>query len=154
MTQAGDALNGAARTHILLVEDNPDHAEFAHRALRHGVDHEIIWVKDGEEALDFLHRQGRWASYDGAPPVVILLDIGLPKIAGHEVLRRVKSHDRLRHIPVIMLSTSGAADDVARSYDLGANSYVVKTVDFTGLKAIRDYWLNVNVCPEPAFAQA
>jgi CheY-like chemotaxis protein len=141
-----------ARPRILLVEDNPDHAEFAHRALSHGIEHDVVWVTDGEEALAFLHREGRWASYDGPPPSVILLDIGLPKVSGHDVLRTIKSEEGLRHIPVIVLSTSADENDVARSYHFGANSYVVKTLGLTGLKAIKDYWFTVNVRPEAAFA--
>ncbi len=142
----------AAAMEILLVEDNVDHAELTRRALRNGGGHRVVWVKDGQEALDFLHRQGPWASYTGGSPSVILLDIGLPKVGGHEVLRSVKSDERLRCIPVIMLSTSGDPDDVARSYHGGANSYVIKALDFNDfvgrVKAIKDYWVNTNVCPE------
>ena len=123
-------MNPATAKDILLVEDNPDHAELTRRALRTGVDRNVVWVKDGQEALDFLNRQGAWASYAGAPPLVILLDIGLPKVGGHEVLKTVKSDERLRRIPVIMLSTSGDPDDVTRSYNAGANSYVIKALDF------------------------
>lgn len=147
----------ATAMEILLVEDNPDHAELTRRALRSGAEQKVVWVKDGQEALDFLNRQGSWASYDGPSPLVILLDIGLPKVGGHDVLRSVKSDDRLRYIPVIMLSTSGDSDDVARCYDNGANSYVMKALDFkdflSRVKAIKDYWLNTNVFPD-GFARA
>jgi len=137
---------------ILLVEDNPDHAELTRSALKKGGTHRVVWVKDGQEALDFLHRQGPWASHTGESPSVILLDIGLPKVNGHEVLGSVKSNERLRCIPVIMLSTSGDPDDVARCYEAGANSYVIKALDFADfvgrVKAIKDYWVNTNVVPE------
>ena len=145
-------MNPAVAMDILLVEDNADHADLTRRALRNGGGHRVEWVKDGQEALDFLHRQGPWASYSGGPPSMILLDIGLPKVSGHEVLRSVKSDERLRCIPVIMLSTSGDPDDVARSYHGGANSYVIKALNFTDfvgrVKAIKDYWANTNVFPE------
>lgn len=144
-------MNPGVSMDILLVEDNPDHAELTRRALRNGSAHKVEWVKDGQEALDFLHRRGAWATYSGGPPSVILLDIGLPKLNGHEVLRSVKSDERLRCIPVIMLSTSADPGDVARSYQAGANSYVIKALDFadfTGrVKAIKDYWANTNVSP-------
>ena len=152
-------MNSTAAMDILLVEDNPDHAELTRSALKKGGTHRVVWVKDGQEALDFLHRQGPWASHTGGSPSVILLDIGLPKVSGHEVLGSVKSNDRLRCIPVIMLSTSGDPDDVARSYHAGANSYVIKALDFADfvgrVKAIKDYWVQTNVLPEAvAFASA
>jgi CheY-like chemotaxis protein len=147
----------AAPLDILLVEDNPDHAELTRRALNKEGGHKVTWVKDGQEALDYLGRTGAWAGRTGPTPAVILLDIGLPKIGGHDVLRAIKGDDRVRFIPVIMLTTSGDPGDVHRCYDLGANSYVVKALDFTDflarVKAIKDYWLNTNVYPE-AFALA
>jgi CheY-like chemotaxis protein len=145
-------MSPASQMDILLVEDNPDHAELSRRALSKGGPHNVVWVKDGQEALDFLRREGSWASRDGATPSVILLDIGLPKVGGHDVLRAIKRDDRFRHIPVIMLTTSGDPEDVSRCYDLGANSYVVKALNFTEfvtrVKAIKDYWANTNVFPE------
>ncbi len=143
-------MSAAGPMDILLVEDNPDHAELTRRALNKDGGHNVTWVKDGQEALDFLRREGAWAS---APtPAVILLDIGLPKVAGHDVLRAIKGNEKVRHIPVIMLTTSGDPDDVARCYNLGANSYVVKALDFgdfiARVKAIGDYWVHTNVFPE------
>jgi CheY-like chemotaxis protein len=150
-------MSPAGAVDILLVEDNPDHAELSRRALSKGGGHNVTWVKDGQEALDFVRRQGAWASHTGAMPAVILLDIGLPKVAGHDVLRSIKRDERLHHIPVIMLTTSGDPDDVARCYDLGANSYVVKALSFgdfiARVKAIKEYWVNTNVFPE-AFSLA
>ena len=152
-------MSPAGSLDILLVEDNPDHAELTRRALNKGGGHNVTWVKDGQEALDFLRREGAWASFTGPMPSVILLDIGLPKVGGHDVLRIIKRDDRVRYIPVIMLSTSGDPDDIARCYDLGANSYVVKALDFSDfiarVKAIKDYWVNTNVFPEAfSFASA
>jgi DNA-binding response OmpR family regulator len=142
---------------ILLVEDNPDHAELSRRALSKDGGHTVTWVKDGQDALDYLRREGAWASRAGGMPSVILLDIGLPKVGGRDVLRAIKGDDRFRCIPVIMLTTSGDPDDVARCYDLGANSYVMKALSFgdfiARVKAIKDYWVNVNLFPE-AFALA
>jgi DNA-binding response OmpR family regulator len=152
-------MSPASPMDILLVEDNPDHAELTRRALSKGERNNVVWVKDGQEALDFLRREGAWASYIGASPSVILLDIGLPKVGGHDVLKTIKHDERLRYIPVIMLSTSGDPDDVARCYDLGANSYVVKALNFSEfiarVKSIKDYWVNTNVFPEAfSFAPA
>ena len=142
-------MSPAATLDILLVEDNPDHAELTRRALHKEGGHTITWVKDGQEALDFLET--------GATPGMIVLDIGLPKVGGHDVLKAIKRDDRVRYIPVIMLTTSGDPDDVARCYELGANSYVVKALDFADfsghVKAIKEYWLTTNVFPE-AYAVA
>ena len=129
---------------VLLVEDNPDHAEFALKALKkENVTTQVIWAKDGQEALDILDR--------GPLPDLILLDIHLPKVNGHEVLRRVKSNDAMRAIPVIMLSTSENPEDVAASYAGGANSYVAKQGGFKALieqvKVVKDYWFTVSRLP-------
>jgi CheY-like chemotaxis protein len=145
-------MSSAAPKEILLVEDDPDHAELTRRALGKGNErHNVVWVKDGQEALDFVRRQGAWAAYRGAMPSVIVLDVGLPKVAGHDVLSAIKRDERLRHIPVIMLTTSADPADVARCYDLGANSYVVKALNFgdfiARVRAIKDYWVNTNVFP-------
>ena len=145
-------MGSAGAMDILLVEDNPDHAELSRRALAKGGGHNVTWVKDGQEALDFLHREGAWASHTGPMPSVILLDIGLPKVGGHDVLRAIKSDEQLKFIPVIMLTTSGDPDDVSRCYNLGANSYVMKALNFSDfiarVKAIKDYWVHTNVFPE------
>ena len=132
---------------ILLVEDNPDHAELTRRALhKSGGNVVVTWVKDGQEALEVLRRE------DTSGPSLILLDVNLPKIGGQDVLRAVKQDDRLRLIPVVMLTTSDAPEDVARSYGLGANSYVVKALDFSDfvrrVKAVWDYWSGTNVLPD------
>src|SRR4051794_20604503 len=106
---------------ILLVEDNQDHAELTLKALDNG--NKVFWVKDGEEALDYLQRKGRFADGDLAPrPGLILLDVNLPKVSGHEVLKRIKADDALRAIPVVMLTTSDRDEEVAASYRSGVNS--------------------------------
>jgi two-component system, response regulator len=139
---------------ILLVEDNPDHAELTIRALKDGnMLNGIAWVKDGEEALDFLYRRGRYGNgaADGRP-ALILLDIKLPKVDGHEVLRQVKTDPQLRTIPVVMLTTSEREDEVARCYAAGANSFVAKPVRFSDfvekVRSVQLYWVLTNLLPE------
>ena len=138
---------------ILLVEDNQDHAELTLKALGNGQPrHRVFWVKDGEEALDFLMRKNRWAQPGAAPrPSLVLLDVNLPKVTGHEVLRRIKSDERLRGIPVVMLTTSDCDADVSASYHAGANSFVTKPVGFADyvecLTAVKRYWIETNRLP-------
>ncbi|MDO8476669.1 MAG: response regulator [Candidatus Rokubacteria bacterium] len=140
---------------ILLVEDNPDHAELTLKALKDGnLLNEIFWVKDGEEALDFLYRRGRYADPTTAPrPELILLDIRLPKVDGHEVLRRIKTDEALRAIPVVMLTTSEREDEICQSYQAGANSFVSKPVRFADfvekVRSLKLYWVLTNLLPAP-----
>jgi CheY-like chemotaxis protein len=139
---------------ILLVEDNPDHAELTLRALENGnLMNHVCWVKDGAEAMDYLQHRGRWSDPSGAPrPGLILLDIKLPKIDGHEVLRRIKGDDELRSIPVVMLTTSDRNEEVEASYRAGANSFVSKPVKFAEfverIKAVKLYWVLTNRLPD------
>ena len=133
------------RVDILLVEDNPDHADFTLRALKQDTGVRAHWVKDGEEALDFLQRS--------APrPALILLDIHLPKLNGHGVLRHVKSDDAFRSIPVVMLTTSEHPDEMDAAYDGGANSFVTKSVQpgafVEQVKTLKEYW--TRTCELPA----
>ena len=143
---------------ILLVEDNVDHATLTMRALRDGnMLNEIFWVKDGEEAVDFLLHRGRYAPPADPPrPGLILLDIRLPKLDGHEVLRHIKTDPALRAIPVIMLTTSERDDEINACYQAGANSYVAKPVRFMDfietVKSLKLYWVVVNHLPDPASA--
>jgi len=140
---------------ILLVEDNPDHAELTLKALKDGnLLNEICWVKDGEEALDFLYRRGRYADPTTAPrPELILLDIRLPKVDGHEVLRQIKADEALRAIPVVMLTTSEREDEIGQSYQAGANSFVSKPVRFADfvekVRSVKLYWVLTNLLPDP-----
>lgn len=139
---------------ILLVEDNPHDAELTLRALRkHNLANRLVWVKDGAEALDFFFGP----SDDPAvplnhPPRVVLLDLKLPKVDGHEVLRRLKADPRTRTIPVVVLTSSQEETDIVRSYKLGVNSYIVKPVDFDNFaEAVRQlgmYWVLLNRSPE------
>ena len=140
---------------ILLVEDNPDHAQFTLKALG---DHKAVgrtfWVKDGQEALDYLHRRNQWGDASMSPrPGLILLDINLPKVTGHEVLKAIKSSAALRSIPVVMLTTSADSTEVLATYRAGANSYVTKPLKFAlyrdQMKVLRDYWTSISA-PAPA----
>jgi two-component system response regulator len=138
---------------ILLVEDNRDDELLTMDALRNaGVANIVTVVRDGAEALDYLFAQGSFASRDASrQPCVTLLDLKLPKIGGLEVLRRIKTDERTRLIPVVVLTTSSEQEDIRNCYGNGANSYVPKPVDFDRfLDAVRQlglYWTRVN---EPA----
>lgn len=135
---------------ILLVEDNDDDVELTRRAFsRSHIANELVVVRDGQEALDYLFAAGAYAGRDATVlPAVVLLDLKLPKIGGHDVLRRIRSEKSTRHLPVVILTTSKEEKDVVSSYDLGANSYVRKPVDFSEfIEATRQlglYWLVLN----------
>jgi len=137
---------------ILLVEDNASDAELAMRALRKGkLANGITRVKDGAEALEFIFRDGAYAGRPDQLPRLILLDLKLPKVDGIEVLRRIKSDERAKTIPVVVLTSSAEGRDIAESYKLGVNSYIVKPVEFeqfseTVAKA-GFYWMLVNKTP-------
>jgi two-component system response regulator len=135
---------------ILLVEDNPDHVELILKALRgNNLLNEMHVVFSGEEAMDFLSPPGGYANV--ARPGLILLDIKLPGMDGIEFLRRIKADPNLKSIPVVMLTTSAGEKEIVESYNCGANSYVVKPVDFEQfVKVIKDlvlYWVLVNRIP-------
>ena len=137
---------------ILLVEDNPDDIELTLIALeRSRLANPVVSVRDGAEALDFLRREGKFAARVEENPAVILLDKKLPKIDGHEVLKAVRDDERLRRIPVVMLTSSREESDLLRSYDLGVNAYVVKPVEFDDfMAAINDlgvFWAVLNEPP-------
>ena len=140
-------MNGAVKP-IMLVEDNPIDLDLTRRAFsRRKLINQIQVARDGEEALSFIPR---WEA--GEPvPVLILLDIKLPKIDGLEVLRRLKSHPRFRTIPVIILTTSAELRDIQEAYELGGNSYIVKPVDFDKFvdvaSQIEIYWCALNIQP-------
>jgi two-component system, response regulator len=138
---------------ILLVEDNPQDVELTLRTLKkHHVANRIFVVNDGEEALDFLYCRNQFSARINHLPKVIFLDIKLPKVNGLEVLKTVKADPQLRHLPVVMVTSSVEDPDIRAAYELGANSYVVKPVDFeTFSKTISDlgmYWLVVNQPPK------
>jgi two-component system, response regulator len=138
---------------ILLVEDNADDVELTLRAFRKSkILNEIVVVTDGVEALDYVFATGAHAGRDPkAIPEVILLDLKLPKIGGLEVLRRLRADERTRRIPVVVLTSSNEERDVLSSYDLGANSFVRKPVDFAqfvdAAQHLGLYWLVMNEPP-------
>ena len=134
---------------ILLVEDSPADVELTLRAFhRRKLTNPITVARDGEEALDYVHRRGAFA--ERAPvPGLILLDLRIPKLDGLEVLRHIKQHEVYRNIPVVVLTTSAEDRDVAASYDLGAASYIVKPVAFENFQEVVErinlYWILTNV---------
>lgn len=138
---------------ILLVEDNPDDEALTLRALKkQNVVNEIIVARDGAEAIDYLFAEGKYEGrVPNGNPTLMLLDLKLPKIDGLEVLRRVRSSDRTRMIPVIILTSSDEEKDIIDSYSLGANSYVRKPVDFyqfgEAVQQLHLYWVLLNEPP-------
>jgi len=145
-------LNGGPLV-ILLVEDNNDHAELVIRNMRsQRVANTIYHVRDGQEALDFLFHRRNFSGGENSPhPNLILLDLRLPKIDGLEVLRTIKETEMLKRIPVVVLTSSEAETDIARSYDHHANSYIVKPLNFEMFTRLMQdlgfYWLGWNMKP-------
>ena len=137
---------------ILLVEDNPGDVRLTREALREGkVRNNLHVAADGVEALHFLRKEGRFA--DAVRPDLILLDLNLPKKDGREVLEDIKSDPDLRYIPVVVLTTSEAEQDICRSYQLHANCYITKPVDFDRfiqiVRSIEEFWLTIVKLPLP-----
>jgi chemotaxis family two-component system response regulator Rcp1 len=136
---------------VLLIEDNPNDVEMTVRALKNGrvrLSNHITVARDGQEALDILF--GR-RNHDGYRPGLILLDLNLPKVDGREVLEKIKADPRLRRIPVVVLTVSAREEDVARCYDVGANTYITKPVEFEDfikvVKTIKRYWILGGTLP-------
>jgi CheY-like chemotaxis protein len=144
------ALCNADIIQILLVEDNPGDVRLTREVLKEAlVPNRIHAVKTGVEALAFLRRQGQ---YNDAPrPDLILLDLNLPKKSGHEVLDEIKADEKLKRIPVVVLTTSSADQDVTRAYDAHANCYIIKPIDLNqflkAMKAIEEFWFTVVKLP-------
>ena len=138
---------------ILIVEDNPNDAEMALRALKkNNLTNNVLVVVDGEEALDFVFRKNKFANRECVnQPKIILLDLKLPKVDGLEVLKELKNNEETKMIPVIVLTSSKEESDILESYKLGVNSYIVKPVDFDKfVEAVRQlglYWLLLNQSP-------
>ncbi len=137
---------------ILLVEDSAIDAELTMRAMKTGgLANKLLWVKDGQEALDFMFRQGAYTGRQDTVPRLVLLDLKMPRVDGIEVLKALKAEEKTRRIPVVVMTSSQEEKDVAQSYDLGVNSYVVKPVDFTALTELARqagyYWLAINRTP-------
>ncbi len=134
---------------ILLVEDDPSDAEMTIDALRDAhLANPVVHVEDGVEALDYLRRTGAHVDRGGGSPAVILLDIKMPRMDGIEVLREIRSNAETKHIPVVILSSSREERDLAASWDLGVNAYVVKPVDaeqfFEAVQALGQFWAVMN----------
>lgn len=141
---------------ILLVEDNLQDIEIARRAFAKGrVKNELIVVRDGQEALDYLYRQGKYKDPASSPrPGMILLDLNLPKVGGMEVLQQIKKDEALKSIPVIVLTASPREEDVVRTYNLGVNTYIQKPVEFDNfmrvVNAVQEYWIVIASLPPSA----
>ncbi len=134
---------------IVLIEDNPDDELLARRALRRlGLDCEYRSFDNGPEALAWLQAEGAWAEAPPPLPRLLLLDLKLPEMDGHEILRRLRRHPRTRHVPVVILSTSGEPTDIRASYEEGANSYLRKAIDFDefarNFSLLGQYWMELN----------
>jgi two-component system, response regulator len=137
---------------ILLVEDNANDAEMTLRALkRNNLANKVHWVKDGEQALDYVFGRGTYAGRDPALPRLVMLDLKMPKVDGIEVLRALKANAATRAIPVVIMTSSNEEKDVVASYDLGVNSYIVKPVQFEAfletVAKIGLYWVLSNRVP-------
>jgi len=138
---------------ILMADDDPDDRLLARQALeRSRLANSLRFVEDGEELIDYLRRRGKFADPHASPrPGLILLDLNMPKKDGREALKEIKSDPRLRDIPVVVLTTSKADEDIARTYNLGVNSYITKPVKFSSLvsvmKTIGKYWFEIVELP-------
>jgi two-component system response regulator len=144
--------SGGEPVRILLAEDDGDDSFLTQKALKQNrLLNEVKRVKDGEELLDYLRHQGAFSNGDTPPPALILLDLNMPRKDGRDALREIKSDPKLRHIPVVVLTTSRAEEDVVRSYQYGVNSFITKPVTFQGLvdamKALGRYWFEVVELP-------
>ena len=137
---------------ILLAEDSPADAEMALDALGDAnLVNPVVHVEDGVEVMDYLLRRGRFADRKEGNPAVLLLDIKMPRMDGLEVLQQMRENEALRRVPVVMLTSSSEESDLARSWDLGVNAYVVKPVDadqfFTAVKTLGQFWAVFNEAP-------
>lgn len=138
---------------ILMAEDDPDDRLLAREALEEArLANDLYFVEDGEELMDYLHRRGEYADPEVSPrPGLILLDLNMPRKDGREALEEIKADSRLRLIPVVVLTTSKAEEDILRSYDLGVNAYITKPVTFESLvgvmKVLSQFWLEIVELP-------
>ena len=139
---------------ILLADDDEDDRMLAEEALREArLANTITTVEDGEELMDYLYRRGKFSAPGAAPrPGLILLDLNMPRKDGREALKEIKADAELRRIPIVVLTTSKAEEDIYRTYDLGVNSFITKPVSFESLvyimKALRTYWFEIVTLPE------
>ena len=137
---------------ILIVEDDPKDVELTLTALEeYNLTNEVVVTNDGEEALDYLYKRGRFQTRPDGNPAVLLLDLKLPKVDGLEVLQQIKSDEKLKIIPVVVLTSSREERDMVASYKLGVNAYVVKPVDFhefvNAIKELGMFWAIINEAP-------
>ena len=138
---------------ILMADDDADDCLFAKEALEEArLGNDLHFVVDGEELMDYLHRRGRFADLNGSPrPGLILLDLNMPRKDGREALIEIKTDPALRQIPVVVLTTSKAEEDIYRTYDLGVNSFITKPVSFASMvevmKTLRKYWFEIVELP-------
>ena len=137
---------------ILMADDDPDDRMMMKEALEEiNFSHAFRFVEDGEELLDYLHGRGKFMRENVLTPSLILLDLNMPKVDGREALSRIKSHANFKRIPVIVLTTSHAEEDIARTYDLGVNSFISKPVHYNDLvlvaREIGNYWFNTVSLP-------
>jgi CheY-like chemotaxis protein len=142
-------MNEMQPVHILIAEDTPTDAEMTMRALKKvGLVNNITWVKDGQEALDYIFCAGEYAGRVGLDPTLILLDLKMPKVNGIEVLKKIKTTEETKLIPVIMLTSSAEEPDIKRCYEHGVNSYIVKPVEsdrfFEEVSKAGFYWAIMN----------
>lgn len=146
-------INDSSKITILLAEDDPDDRLLTRRALKKSrLANTIQAVEDGEELMDYLHREGEYSDPEDSPrPGLILLDLNMPRMDGREALKQIKSDPELRRIPVIVLTTSEAEHDISQSYDLGVNAFVTKPVTFDGLadaiEALGNFWFEIVKLP-------
>ncbi|GLQ93117.1 response regulator [Dyella acidisoli] len=138
---------------ILLVEDSPVDAEMTVDALRQAhLANPVVHVEDGVDGLDWLYARGSFAGRSEGDPVVVLLDIKMPRMNGLDVLKQMRADERFRHLPVVILSSSREESDLARSWDLGVNAYVIKPVDvgqfFQAVRTLGQFWAVLNQAPE------
>jgi CheY-like chemotaxis protein len=138
---------------ILLADDDPDDRQLTRDAFKENrLANALATVEDGEELLDYLHRRGKYKELQGTPlPGLILLDLNMPRKDGREALKEIKAHPEFRRIPIVVLTTSKAEEDILRTYDLGVNSYITKPVTFKSLveivKVLGRYWFEVVELP-------
>ena len=145
-------MSGYEQVEILYAEDNPADAELTlHTLKERKIANNIVWVQDGAEALDYIHRRGKFAARSEGMPRVILLDLKMPKVDGIDVLKAIKSGPDTQAIPVIIMTSSQEESDLVKSYKLGVNSYIVKPVDFDKFAQVVEdvglYWLVSNKAP-------
>ena len=141
---------------ILMADDDADDRLFAKEALEEArLANDLHFVEDGEELMDYLHHRGRFADLNGSPhPGLILLDLNMPRKDGREALQEIKADPDLRRIPIVVLTTSQAEEDIYRTYDLGVNSFITKPISFNSMvevmKTLRKYWFEIVELPSVA----